>query len=257
MERLLVHPKYDGMFAAQGWKSFERILAHFLPDTTPHRKVTIQRATISTNEGSVDTFFKLYNHGSGAWGFWLRPSKARREFENYETLTRLGVPAAEAIACGEERDGFGRIRRAFIITRAIPAARTLVEFFAASPPCHERAQIIRELTGIVRRLHEAQFYYYDLVWRNILVTREPDGRPKLFLIDCPRGGFARCGRSHKQLRDLASLDKSAAQFCSRSERLRFLRFYLDDEQQRGEARSLARACLKYRRARWPEDWRGK
>src|SRR5437762_9771697 len=34
----------------------------------------------------------------------------------------------EPIACGEQRDGLGRLRRAFILTRAIPGAMTLPDF---------------------------------------------------------------------------------------------------------------------------------
>lgn len=257
MERLLVHPKHEHNFAAQGWNSFEGVVAHFLPQTAGCGKVTVERGSVPTSGSALDVFFKLYDHGSAAWNFWLRASKARREFDNYETLARLGVPAAEAISCGEERDGLGRVRRAFIITCAVPAACTLIDFFKARPPRHERAAVIRELASIVRRLHAADFYYYDLVWRNILVSRQEDRGPKVFLIDCPRGGFARFGRARKRLRDLASLDKCAAQFCSRSERLRFLQWYSGEQKLRGKVNALARACLDYRRARWPGDWRGK
>src|SRR4051794_33335546 len=137
MERLLVHPKHREFFAARGWNDFAGIVAHFLPEPARARKVTVRRVSLATDGGAMDVFFKLYDHSASPWDFWLRPSKARREFENYETFSRLGVPAAEAMACGEERDRLGRIRRAFIITHAVPGACTLVDFFAAQPPHHE------------------------------------------------------------------------------------------------------------------------
>ena len=187
----------------------------------------------------------------------MRASKARREFENYATFARLAVPAAEAIACGEERDGLGRLRRAFILTRAVPNACGLDEFFKARPPWHERREVLAELAGLLRQLHAASFFYYDLVWRNILVERDGAGRLRIFLIDCPRGRHAVSGIRRRQLRDLASLDKLGAQFCSRAERLRFLLGYSGQNQTDVQTRSLLRACLDYRRNRWPEDWGGK
>ena len=114
--------------------------------------------------------------------------------------------------------------------------------------------LARQLAEILQRLHGANFFYYDLVWRNILVSRDKEGRARLFLIDCPRGGTTRFGRARKRLRDLASLDKSAVQFCSRSERLRFLLDYLGKSRSDDETRSLIRDCIEYRRLRWPEDW---
>jgi hypothetical protein len=257
VERLLVNPKYKDLFATQRWDNFERIAAHFLPRTNRSRAVIVQPVNIPTAGSAITAFFKQYDHGSEQWRFWFRASKARREFENYATLMQLGASAAEPIACGEQRDILGRARRAFLITRAVPDARTLIEFFRSEPSPQERKQVIRELAQIVRCLHEAHFYYYDLVWRNILVSRQNDGALKLFLIDCPRGGFVRFGRARKRLRDLASLDKSAAQWCSRTERLQFLKLYLGEQKMTARVRNLARACVEYRRTRWPEDWRGK
>ena len=256
MERLLIDPKYAPAFAARGWRSFASVFAHFLPGYARQRKMTVQRVTVPTPDGGVDAFFKLYHLRASGWRFWMRASKARCEFQNYQTFARLGVPAAESIACGEERGRWGQLLRAFIITRTVPEACELDDFFQSGPPPAQRDQIRRELAEAVRRLHAARFYYYDLVWRNILVSRVGGGA-KLFLIDCPRGGTAWLGRGRKQLRDLASLDKSASRFCSRTERLRFLLGYLGKSRPDAESRALARACLHYRRTRWPEDWRGK
>src|SRR2546423_3831924 len=144
MERLLVYPKHEQMFAVQGWNSFASVVAHFLPESARRGKVTVKRVSISTSGGEVDAFFKLYDHGASPWSFWLRVSKARREFENYESFSRLGVPAAEPIACGEERDGLGRVQRAFIITRTVPDTCTLIDFFAGKPSRDERSTIIRD-----------------------------------------------------------------------------------------------------------------
>ena len=257
MDRIFVNPKFERIWVQVGLNRFDEIVSRFLPNYRKRQKVTVRRVSIPDGHGSTDAFFKLYHHRPGGWRFWLRMSKARAEFENYMVFDRLGVTAAEAIACGEDRDAFGRLHRDFILTRAVPHGQTLEEFFKNRPAWAERRRIIEELATAVRRLHAANFFYCDLVWRNILVSRAANPGPRLFLIDCPSGGVARFGQGRKRLRDLASLDKSAALLCSRGERLRFLLSYLGKERFDDEARQLARECVDYRRARWPEDWPGK
>ena len=265
MQRLFVNPKYQRVFAAQGWSTFSKVFEHFLPHYARRRKMTVERITIPNRDDNIDAFFKLYHHRESGWSFWMRASKARREFDNYAVFERLRLSAAEGVACGEERNAFGLLERAFIITRTVPDAAELDDFFQSKPPDAERRQILRELAGTVRGLHNAHFYYHDLVWRNILVSNPRHGTPankgdagsRLFLIDCPRGAFAGFGRARKRLRDLASLDKTAARLCSRAERLRFLLAYLAQPRLDDEGRALVRACLEYRRTRWPEDWTGK
>ena len=254
MDRLFVHPRFAELWAATGAKTVAETAAKFFPDHEGGQKVTVHRITL-TGAKPVEAFIKLYQHRGDPWRFWMRRSKARCEFENYLTFERLGVSAADVIACGEERDALGRLRRDFIVTRAVPKCRGLADFFRDQPSWEQRRCVLADLAGIVRRLHTADFFYYDLVWRNLLVSEE-EGHAKVFLIDCPRGGVSRFGRQHRVLRDLASLDKVASQLCSRTERLRFLLLYLGKKLPDGEARALADACLEYRRKRWPEDWQG-
>ena len=98
MDHLFLNPKYERIWAATGIKSIAEAVAKFLPDYKPRRKVTVRRVILADGSASIDAFFKLYHHREGGWRFWLRRSKARTEFENYETFQRLGVPAPEAIA---------------------------------------------------------------------------------------------------------------------------------------------------------------
>ena len=253
MERLFVNPRYAAAFAGRGWNSFSSVFQLFFPTDVRRRKMLVQRVTIPMADGDVPAFFKLYHHARSGWSFWMRASKARREFDNYATFERLGVPAAERIACGEERDWTGRLNRAFIITRAV-AASELDAFLRTAPRNNHRREILAELAAMVRRLHSAGFFHHDLVARNVLVSHEaPEQGPHLFLIDCPRGGFAHVGKERKRLRDLASLDKKGSQLCSRAERLRFLLHYLDKPRVDDEVRLMARACLKFGRERWAAD----
>jgi tRNA A-37 threonylcarbamoyl transferase component Bud32 len=150
------------------------------------------------------------------------------------------------------RNLFGRLCRAFVITEAIPRAWALPQFVdeycpnrATAESRQLRDELCRQIAGLTRRIHDAGFFHYDLVWRNILVTWSPPETPKIWWIDCPRGGFSRQRR--RQIKDLASLDKMAARHCRRGERLTFLKAY------GGDARQIAREVLAYRRKRWPND----
>ena len=82
--------------------------------------------------------------------------------------------------------------------------------------------------------------------------------PQLWWIDCPRGAFNSWSalRSRKLLKDLVSLDKSGAKFCTRTERLRFVKVYLGIARLNDAAKKLVRDEMAYRRSRWPEDWHG-
>src|SRR6185369_14096452 len=90
-----------------------------------------------------------------------------------------------------------------------------------------RKHLVEQLADIARRLHAANFFHHDFVWRNILVTQDEASRPQIWLIDCPRGKFDHSIRRHRRcIKDLASLDKVASQLCTRGERLLFLKLYL-------------------------------
>jgi hypothetical protein len=153
----------------------------------------VKPQTLTLPDGTkLDVFFKQYEYAPPAWSFQGRRSKARYEFENYSTLDRFGLPVAGHMACGEERDGLGRLRRAFILTRAGPEAQTLVEFVRwHCPDRATRDKLLQQLAAAARTMHAGDFFHHDFVWRNILVNRAPEGTP---LIDCPRGGVRRWGK---------------------------------------------------------------
>src|SRR6185369_14074003 len=133
MTWLQVAPKFDALFRALGWSAFEDVAGHFIAGATLRGEVFVKPATLTVGAETMDVFFKQYRYEKPAWRFMRRPSKARREFENYGTLAALGVSVAERIAAGEERDRIGRLRAAWIITRAVPKSQTLVEFADAKP----------------------------------------------------------------------------------------------------------------------------
>jgi hypothetical protein len=236
-----------------------------VPASATDRVILEPRTLALPGAAPLAVFCKHYVYRRPAWKFVARRSKARCEYDNYAVFARLGIACAQRIACGESRDGLGRLRRAFILTRAIPDALTLPEFLARHCPTRHtaaareiRQALRRQLADMTRRAHRAGFFHHDLVWRNVLVTWQPPAPPRLWWIDCPRGRFDRWSpwRRRRQWKDLASLDKSAARLCSRGERLAFVQEYLGKKRLDPASRRLVRRTLAYRKVRWPEDWRG-
>jgi tRNA A-37 threonylcarbamoyl transferase component Bud32 len=262
---LVIEMAYRQLFAAVGLTTFNSIVSFFAGDLlSPRKRVTVKPHTLlETNQAPVPVFYKQYEYRPPSWRFLARSSKAFCEYENYAVLERLGIQCASRIACGELRDSLGRLRRAFIITRAIPGAMPLIDFLQAHCPSRtdERSRILRDalrsqLARMTAQIHHAGFFHHDLVWRNILVTWQPPATPQIWWIDCPRGRFDRWSpwRQRRRLRDLASLDKCASTLCTRAERLAFVREYLGQRRLDSEGAELIRAALSYRKRRWPEDW---
>jgi hypothetical protein len=261
---LSIAPQYQAAFAAAGLLSPTAICEKFHGEVHVGKSdVVVEPVKLDIPErGGVAMFFKLYRYRRSSWRFIGRASKARCEFRNYGVFEQLGIRTARRVACGEVRDWLGRLRWAFILTETIPKALTLTEFLQSVATREHNAvmdlhqSLLHQLAGMARRAHDAGFYHQDLKWRNLLVTHTPGTDPQLWWIDCPRGRFDRWSpwRTHRRVKDLASLDKIAARVCTRSERVAFVRDYLERNSLDAEARNLVYAILDDRRTRWPEDW---
>lgn len=258
---LIVDPAFRRRFEELELVSAAAVLRFLGGDTMVRNNTIVAPATLCFRDGSVEqVFFKQYIFPVPAWTFIGRRSKARREFENYAAFQRMDIPCAQALACGELRDGLGRLQRAFILTRAVPEAQTLIEFVQARCPGRAtlasrklRQEIINRLAPLVGRMHGRNFFHNDLVWRNILVTCPPQETPSLWWIDCPRGRLAFLGRRRLQLKDLASLDKQASRRLSRAERLAFVKAYLGKNRLDADVKQMAREILAFKRRRWRDE----
>jgi len=99
-----------------------------------------------------------------------------REWHLLAELHALGLPVPRPVAARVVRSGFGY--RGDLITRRIPAARSLAELLArgGAPPW-------RDTGACIRRFHAAGVWHADLNAHNILVDR--DGA--VWLLDFDRG----------------------------------------------------------------------
>ena len=171
------------------------------------------------------------------WPAWSGP----HELANLLALAAAGLRVPRVLAAGERDEG--PRRRSFVALFALPGAP-----LAASPPPArpaERRARTRAVAGLVRRLHGAGFWHRDLYGENVFW----DEALGPGLIDCERVERAEGGpRWRWRVKDLAALQGSAGGGWSRSDRVRFLREYLDLERLDPDARRLARAVLRKARA---------
>ncbi|MCG3147304.1 MAG: hypothetical protein PCFJNLEI_00743 [Verrucomicrobiae bacterium] len=256
-----IAPAFQPLFQELGLTSVAAVTQFFAGEPLPdEEKVIVKPQTLRPRTGgAVAVFYKRYHYPTPAWSFVGRRSKARCEFVNYAALQQLGIRTPAAVACGEERDRIGRLRCAFIITTAVPEGLGLIQFLATHCPDRSRSAhrelriaLREQLADMTRTIHAAGFFHHDLVWRNILVTWNAPAAPQLWWIDCPRGAFVQFGKERRRWRDLASLDKSALQYCSRGERLAFVKRYLGKTVLDEEAKTLTRKTAAYMRERWPD-----
>ena len=259
---LLVDARYQPAFAALELNSFDSVLRHFGGDKLPaNTAVRVRTRELAVpGQPTVAVYYKQYEYRPASWAFLGRRSKARREFENYAAMEDLALACAQRIACGESRDAIGRLRRAFIITRAIPDAVSLLDFLTrpSQAPVGQpaRTAIRQQLAQLTRASHAGGFFHSDLYWRNVLISGGPAGPPKVWWIDSPRGLRDTWSpwRDRRRIKDLAALDKAASCHCRRGERAAFVAEYLGKSRLDAEARQFIREVLAYRQHRWPEDW---
>lgn len=186
--------------------------------------------TVRVEVGGRRYYVKRY-HGLGKKPLkrLLAKPRVHLEWENLQRFADWGIPTARLVACGLERQG-GRFVRGALITAEIPGTTDLGRLARAHDPRLKsqswRDGVSAQVADIARRLHGRRFVHGDLKWRNLLV----DAAGKVFLIDCPSGGFWWPPfLQYRIVKDLACLDKVAKRHLSRTQRLRF---YLDYAQKK-------------------------
>jgi tRNA A-37 threonylcarbamoyl transferase component Bud32 len=206
----------------------------------PHR--TVYRLHTPAGE------FYLKHFRTNAWKglvqTLVRQSKAEREASVARRIAALGLPTFEPIALGSIRR-HGLLADSFLASRGIPNSLPLDEFvathFLAEPEVSSgrhaklRQALATAIGELCARLHLAGVEHADFHAANILVRQEPDGRPRLWLIDLHPVNFHGELSDRTRYRNLAYLHQFFVGKSTRADRLRFYRAYQKAWRQR-EAR---------------------
>ena len=184
---------------------------------------------VRVNLQGINYYVKRYvGAGKGLRRYLGRP-RVRSEWQNLKRFTKWGIPTAEVVAWGLEREGaaFGR---GALITKELPRTEDLSALAKQGDArLKDRAWvdgISQQLARHTRAMHDHHFTHNDLKWRNLLV----DDQDMLYFIDCPNGAFWRSFMlRYRIIKDLACLDKVAKYHLSATQRLRFYLQYRQRE----------------------------
>lgn len=175
----------------------------------------------------------------------LDTPRVQTEWENLQRFANWGIPTAPLAAYGQETSN-GRFLRGALVTAGIPGTTDLKQI-AASGGVRLKSRrwwdgVSRQLAQATRIMHAHNFVHNDLKWRNLLA----DDAGRLFLIDCPNGGFW-WGPflRYRIIKDLACLDKVAKHHLSRTRRLRFFLDYAQKKRLDAADKRRIRKILKF------------
>jgi hypothetical protein len=188
------------------------------------------------NPGDPVFFVKIFTAPPGLARLtsWFRRSRAPREAATARAIAAKGFAVAAPVASGEERRA-GLLVRGISITVGLPLRdlRSLLE-----DPATSRAQVralVTSFGGLNRRMHEAGIDQDDTSPNNFLV----DAALEWTLIDFERCKLGRPLSEGRRTTLLAKLQRHDLGV-SRTDRLRLLRAYLTD----GDERSARRAAWR-------------
>lgn len=199
---------------------------------------------IRVERAGVVFYVKRYRRAKG-WRAYLPRPRIKAEWQNLQLFADWGIPTAQIIARGMQRQA-GAFVRGAMITREIPNTTDLAWLAHKKSPLLRDAAWVRsvsqQVADFTRQIHEQSFVHNDLKWRNILV----DDAGKAYLIDCPTGGFW-WGPflQYRIIKDLACLDKVAKYNLSRSQRVRFYLQYRQHERLTPKDKQNIRKIIKF------------
>jgi hypothetical protein len=149
-------------------------------------------------------------------------------------MRSVGIAAVRPIAYGERRH-LGLLRSCALVTEGIADGHSLMRLLrgrladvVAAEVIRARRHLARSLAEQVRAMHQLGYAHGALFWRNIVVCPLDDGSYACHFLDPNgRGRMWRRGPGgRKAVRDIATLAAMANGFLSRTECLRFAKWYL-------------------------------
>jgi len=172
---------------------------------------------------------------------------ARKEWFSASGLNIRYVQTVPFIALVEKKDLFFTwVDRAYVITQESDARPTnqflmcnIIRSIKDQEGLENKKQFIREFAMSIKRLHQKGIYHHDLKANNILIKDErgwgkDESNPSLIsnllsflfcLIDLDRVSFNRETTPGKRIKNLAQLNAAVTDVITKTDRLRFYRFY--------------------------------
>lgn len=159
--------------------------------------------------------------------------RGRRAWKAGHRLLRLGIPGAELIALVES-GRFGMTDTSYLIMKEIPNATRLNAFLLqryfrisgglTSEEALEKRELIRMGARALREFHSEKIYHKDLSAKNVLVSRDEDGRPRFYCVDTDSIQFPPRLSLRRKMKNLGQLNGLPA-CVTTADRVRFYKEY--------------------------------
>jgi tRNA A-37 threonylcarbamoyl transferase component Bud32 len=109
---------------------------------------------------------------------YLGKPRVKMEWQNLKRFAKWGIPTAEVVAWGLERNGLA-FGRGAMITRELPRTEDLSALAERNDPRWTAwgRHISRQLAGYTRTMHDHRFTHNDLKWRNLLIDDQAHAVP--------------------------------------------------------------------------------
>jgi hypothetical protein len=198
----------------------------------------------SEPQGNADApmalYVKRHNRAAARLLGALRRSRSVAAFRLGHALLARGIATARPVGAADRRRA-GRVVDTLLVTEPV-GGPALPEWLRAGPSALERRQLARNLSRMLRRMHDAGFSHRDLKAPNVLVVEapgvataepgyalaKPGVGPRPFLVDLDGLRPIRRVSERRRQRDLMRLSVSLDEWgvARQTDRLRFLRAYL-------------------------------
>jgi tRNA A-37 threonylcarbamoyl transferase component Bud32 len=210
----------------------------------PHRIVY----RVELPEGAVYIKHFLVPNRRAILRQWVRRGKGRNEGKRSQQLAAIGVPTIWPVALGEQRKRRCLFEN-YLVTPEIPDAIPLDEFAMQQLPgwpeprrSSVRQKLAEALGIMTARLHDAGFLHLDFHPGNILVRFPAPDEPELIMLDLDAMRRRRKLSWKVAGSNLALLDHFFWLRSSRTDRLRFLKYYLENRE--GSVPPIGRAARR-------------
>jgi hypothetical protein len=228
----------------EAFQSLGALLRLPMKQVTRDRRSGVSRLSLQQSVYYVKTFT-----GRGSrLKHWLGISRYRREVNNLQYFSALGLSTPPLVAYGHE-SRFGLVQRAVLVTAEVRAASDLEQIIQQGALYVDGVGGAREILGKLARatrlLHRDGFYHKDLKPRNVLVAREP-GEFQLYFFDCPSGHHPpRFMLRRGIVRDLAHLEDGLRGHVRPVDLLYMYKQYRACDKLSAQDKRLARDALSY------------
>ena len=177
---------------------------------------------------------------------WVKPGRARAEWDAARYLSALGVPVPEPLAIGERRSG-GMLETSFYVARFLEGMAPLHDVLPAQP-AGKREVLLARTALLVRSLHDRDFDHRDLHAGNVLAGPGPGDACRLVVTDLHRSRYGRPVRQRAAVRGVAQWLHALQDQVDAAGRRRWIAAYRDGDDASFSA-AVERRIARFERTR--------